>query len=168
MTEEIEKNEGLHLEPSDPFRSPTELMGSEVSMRRLFVVHFSCPLCAQEHSCEIYLTLEARNEDEMMEKALQTLNRDDVEVKSLAPFIKEFHQREGDYLQRAMDYANHQVRYPLKLVSVAMTDEESYTCEHCQRKFETVGAWRRHDGRNPVSGERLPGKEGKALCQRTL
>ena len=161
----IEDNKDLHLEPSDPFRSPTELIGNELSMRRLFVVHFSCPLCGQDHSCEIYLTLEAGNEDEMMEQALQTLNRDDVKVKSLAPFMKEYHQKQGDYLQRARAYANHQVRYPFKLTSVAMTDEESYTCEHCHRKFETVGAWRRHDGRNPVSGERLPGEEGVPQCQ---
>ena len=28
-------------------------------MRRLFLIHFSCPLCGQEHSCELYLTLVA-------------------------------------------------------------------------------------------------------------
>ena len=157
----------MHLEPSDPFRSPTELLGTEVSMRRLFVVHFSCPLCGQEHSCEIYLTLEARDEEEMMQKALQTLNRDDVKVKSLASFMKEYHQKEGDYLQRARAYANHQVRYPFQLTSLAMTEEDSYTCELCQRKFETVGSWRRHDGRDPLSGQRLPGEAGKPQCQRT-
>ena len=45
MTEEIEKNKDMRLAPSDPFRIPTELLGNEVSMRGLFVVHFSCPLC---------------------------------------------------------------------------------------------------------------------------
>ena len=45
MSEEGEKDKGLHLEFSDPFRNPTELMGSEASMRRLFLVQFSCPLC---------------------------------------------------------------------------------------------------------------------------
>lgn len=168
MTEEMEKNKDMRLVPSDPFRSPTELLGNEVSMRRLFVVHFSCPLCGQEHSCEIYLTLKARDENDMMEQAVQTLNRDDVKVNSLAPFMREYHQREGDYIQRAKAYANREVRYPFKLVSVTMTDEESYTCELCQMKFETIGAWRTHDGRNPTNGQRLPGEEGKAQCRRTL
>ena len=83
-------------------------------MRRLFLVHFSCPLCGQEHSCEIYLTLVAQNEGEMMERALETLNRDDVMVSSLAPFAKEYHQREGDYLERAKAYGRHGVRFPFK------------------------------------------------------
>ena len=47
-----------------------------------------------------------------------------------------------------------------------MTDEESYTCEYCKMKFETIGAWRRHDGRNSNSGEKLAGEESTALCQR--
>ena len=85
----------------------------------------------------------------MLEKAVQTLNRDDVKVNSLAPFMKQYHQREGDYIQRTKAYANKEVRYPFKLVSMTMTDEESYTCELCQMKFETIGAWRTHDGRNP-------------------
>ena len=155
----------LHMEASDPFRSPTELMGTEGSMRRIFVVHFNCPLCGLEHSCEMYLTLEARNEDEMMEKALQTLSRDDVKVNSLAPFAKEYHQQEGDYLERAMAYARQGVRHPFRVNSVAMTDEESYTCELCQLKFETIGAWRRHDGRDPMSGNKLASEQGVALCQ---
>ncbi len=135
-------------------------------MRRLFLVHFSCPLCGQEHSCEIYLTLVAQNEGEMMERALETLNRDDVMVSSLAPFAKEYHQREGDYLERAKAYGRHGVRFPFKLLSVAMTDEESYTWEYCQMKFETIGAWRRHDGRNPGNGEKLAGVAGIAQCQK--
>ena len=166
MEDEKSQNEDLHLEPSDPFRSPSELMGRDTSMRRLFLVRFICPLCGQEHGCEIYLTLKAQNEDEMMETALQTLNRDDVKVKSLAPFAKEHHQQNGDYLERAVAYARHGVRHPFRVTSVAMTDEESYTCELCQMKFETIGAWRRHDGRNPVSGVKMSGEEGKAFCER--
>ena len=69
MSDHNAEDKDLHLQFSDPFRSPTELMGSKTSMRRLFLVHFSCPLCGQEHSGEMYLTLEAGNEDEMMEKA---------------------------------------------------------------------------------------------------
>ena len=157
----------MELVPSDPFRSPTELMGSQASMRRLFLVHFSCPLCGQEHSCEMYLTLVAQNEDELMEMALQTFNRDDVKVNSLAHFMKEYHEREGDYLQRATAYAKQEVRYPFQVTAVAMTDEESYTCEYCQMKFETIGAWRRHDGRNPRNGEKLAGVARTAQCQRT-
>ena len=164
--EEKEKDKDLDLEASDPFRSPTELMGSEASLRRLFLVNFSCPLCGQEHSGEIYLTLVAKTEGDMMEKAVQTLNRDDVKVNSLAPFAKEYHQLEGDYLERATAYARPGVRYPFKLISVAMTDEENYTREFCQTKFETIGAWRRHDGREPQSGEKLAGEEGIAFCQR--
>ena len=78
----------MQLVPSDPFRSPTELMESEASLRRLFLVKFSCPLCGQDHSCEIYLTLIAPDEDKMMEKAVEILNRDDVMVRSLAPFAR--------------------------------------------------------------------------------
>ena len=166
MAEANQGDQELHLEYSDPFHSATERMGSEASMRRLFLVHFSCPLCGQEHSCEIYLTLVAQNEDEMMERALETLGRDDIKVKTLAPFAKQYHQLEGDYLERAMAYARQAVRYPFNLISVAMTDEESYTCELCQKKFETIGAWRRHDGRNANSGEKLSGGEGRAFCQR--
>ena len=166
MSDEREIDKDLHLEFSDPFRSPTELIGNEASMRRLFLVHFSCPLCGQEHSCEMYLTLVAGNEDEMMEKALQTLSRDDVKVNSLAPFMKEYHQREGDYLQRAKDYAREEIRYPFEVNAVAMTDEQSYTCEHCQMTFETIGAWRRHDGRDASSGEKLTGVDGISLCQK--
>ena len=53
MTEANPGDRELHLEYSDPFQSPTERLGSEDSMRRLFLVHFSCPLCGQEHGCEI-------------------------------------------------------------------------------------------------------------------
>ena len=65
-----------------------------------------------------------------------------------------------------MAYARHGVRFPFNLLSVAMTDEESYTCEYCQMKFETIGAWRRHDGRNPGNGEKLAGVAGIAQCQK--
>ena len=84
-------------------------------MRRLFLVHFSCPLCGQEHSCELYLTLVARDEKEMMERALETLGRDDVKVNSLAPFMKEYHQKLGDYLERAAAYARQGIRYPFQV-----------------------------------------------------
>ena len=57
--------------------------------RRLLLVHFSCPLCGQGHSCDLYLTILARNENEMLERALETLALDDVKVNSLAPFMKE-------------------------------------------------------------------------------
>ena len=156
----------FHLEYSDPFHSPTEMLGSEASMRRLFQVHFSCPLCGQEHSCEIYLALVARNEAEMMERALETLGRDDIRVNSLAPFAREYHQRAGDYLERATGYARQGIRPPFQVTRVVMTDEESYTCEYCDRKFETIGAWRRHDGRDPGSGAKLAGVAGTAQCQR--
>ena len=52
-----------------------------------------------------HLTVVAPNEEEMLEKALQTLSRDDVKVNSLAPFAKEYHQREGEYLRGTMAYA---------------------------------------------------------------
>ena len=57
MSEANPSDGELHLEYSDPFHSATERIGAEDSMRRLFLIHFSCPLCGQEHSCEIYLTL---------------------------------------------------------------------------------------------------------------
>ena len=166
MSEHRERSKGMKLVSRDPFRSPTELMGNEDSMRRLFLVHFSCPLCGQEHSCEMYLTLVTQNEDEMMEMAVQTFNRDDVKVNSLAPFMKEYHEREGDYLQRATAYAKQEVRYSFEVTAVAMTDEESYTCEHCSQKFETIGAWRRHDGKDSTTGQRLKDSAGTPLCQR--
>ena len=108
----------------------------------------------------------AQNEAELMERALETLGRDDIKVNSLAPFMKEYHQQAGDYLERATGYARQGVRFPFKLLSLVMTDEESYTCEYCQRKFETIGAWRRHDGRNPRNGEKLAGVDGIELCQK--
>ena len=166
MTEANPGDRELHLEYTDPFHSPTERMGSEDSIRRLFLVHFSCPLCGQEHSCELYLTLVATTEDEMMERALETLSRDDVKVNSLAPFMKEYHQKAGDYLERATGYARQGIRHPFRVTRVVMTDEDSYTCEYCNRKFETIGAWRRHDGRNPRNGEKLAGVAGTAQCQR--
>ena len=46
------------------------------------------------------------------------------------------------------------------MTQLVMTNEESYTCEYCQVKFETIGAWRRHEGRNPRNGERLAGGAG--------
>ena len=101
-----------------------------------------------------------------MGQALQTLSRDDVKVNSLAPFAKEYHQLEGDYLERAMAYARHGVRFTFRLISVAMTDEETYTWEVCQMKLETIGAWRPHYGRIPRSGNRVSEEEGRALCQK--
>ena len=41
MTEANPGDGELHLESSDPFQSPTERMGSEASMRRLFLVQLS-------------------------------------------------------------------------------------------------------------------------------
>ena len=82
------------------------------------------------------------------------------------PFMKEYHQRVGDYLERATAYARRGIRHPFQVTRMVMTDEESYTCEYCNRKFETIGAWRRHDGRDPMSGETLFGEAGRALCQR--
>ena len=133
MAEANQGDQELHLEYSDPFQSPTERLGSEAGMRRLFLVHFSCPLCGQKHSCEIYLTLVAQNEAEMMERALETLGRDDIKVNSLAPFAREYHQRVGDYLERATGYARQGIRHPFQVTRVVMTDEESYTCEYCNR-----------------------------------
>ena len=65
-----------------------------------------------------------------------------------------------------MAYAKHEVRHPFEVTTAAMTDEQSYTCDYCQIKFEPIGAWRRHDGRVPQSGEKLAGEEGMAFCQR--
>ena len=65
-----------------------------------------------------------------------------------------------------MAYTRHGIRHPFRVTSVAMTNEEHYTCEYCNRKFETIGAWRRHDGRNPRNGEKLAGVAGTAQCQR--
>ena len=90
MIEDNEEFKEMQLVPSDPFHSPTEKLDNESGMRRLFLVHFTCPLCGQEHSCELYLTLVASNEDEMMDKTLETLDRDDVKVKRLAPPIIPF------------------------------------------------------------------------------
>ena len=166
MSKDNEESKDMQLVPSDPFHSATEKLGSEAGMRRLFLIDFSCPLCGQEHSCEIYLTLVARDEDEMMERALETLGRDDVKVNTLAPFMREYHQKAGDYLERATGYTRQGIRHPFQLTRVVMTDEESYTCEYCKIKFETIGAWRRHDGRNPMNGQKLTGVEGIELCQK--
>ena len=166
MMENNEENKDMQLVPSDPFHSATERLGSEAGMRRLFLIDFSCPLCGQEHSCEIYLTLVAQNEDEMMERALETLGRDEIKVNSLAPFMKEYHQQAGDYLERAKAYARQGIRYPFQITRVVMTDEESYTCEYCQMKFETIGAWRRHDGRDPQNGQKLSGMDSIIHCQK--
>ena len=85
-------------------------------------------------------------------------------VKSVMPFAREYHKLEGNYLSLARQYSRQGKRYPLRVNSVVMTDEESYTCELCQGKFENIGAWRRHDGRDPLSGGKLTGDEGIALC----
>ena len=85
----------LRLTHSDPLQSPTERMGSDAGIRRLFLVHFNYPLCGQDHSCELYLTLVARDESKMMERALETVARDDIEVNSLPPFMKEYQQKAG-------------------------------------------------------------------------
>ena len=45
MTEANPGDRELQLKYSDPFHSPTEMMRSEDSMRRLFLIQFSCPLC---------------------------------------------------------------------------------------------------------------------------
>ena len=124
----------LRLTHSDPFQSPTERLENEAGMRRLFLVKFRCPLCGDEHSCELYLTSVARDEDEMMERALETLGRDGVKVNSLAPFMKEYHQKVGDYLEKATGYARQGIRHPFQVTRVVMTDEESYTCEYCRKE----------------------------------
>ena len=80
--------------------------------------------------------------------------------------MKEYHQQAGDYLERATDYARRGIRYPFQVTRVVMTDEKNYTCEYCNRKFETIGAWRRHDGRNPRNGAKLAGVAETAQCQR--
>ena len=165
MKSENNPNEKLGTEHSDPFRSPTEFIGSDISIRRLFIVSFNCPLCGEEHTCELYMTLQAQNEEEMMEKVIQTLNRDDVKVRSLAPFAKTHHQQEGDYLERAQAYVKREARHPFQVTSITMTNEDSYTCNLCRKKFETIGAWRQHDGRNPNTGIKLDTVKGLALCQ---
>ena len=80
--------------------------------------------------------------------------------------MKEYYKGERDYLERATRYARRGISYPFQITRVIMTDEESYTCEYCKMKFETVGAWRRHDGRHPVTGEKARGETGIAYCQR--
>ena len=57
-------------------------------------------------------------------------------MNNLAPFAREYHQRAGDYLERATGYARQGIRPPFQVTRVVMTDEESYTCEYCDRKFE--------------------------------
>ena len=94
------------------------------------------------------------------------LGRDDIKVNSLAPFAREYHQRAGDYLERATGYARQGIRHPFQVTRVVMTDEDSCTCEYCNREFETIGAWRRHDGRDPKNGEKLTDVAGTTQCQR--
>ena len=174
MSEDNEESQDMQLVHTDPFHSPTESLDNEDGMRRLFLVHYSCPLCGEQHSCELCMTLVAKDEDEMMERALKTLGRDEVKVNSLAPFMKEYHQAEGDYLQRAKAYAREGVRYPFQITRVVMTDEESYTCEYCQMKFETIGrlaptrrekpqgrgqaSWRGRDGPVPKAANNVNGQ----------
>ena len=68
-------------------------------------------------------------------------------------------------MERATGYAKQGIRHPFRVTRVVMTVEESYTCDYCKGKFETIGAWRRHDGRNPRSGEKLADGAGMPQCR---
>ena len=60
MTEANPGDRELHLEYSDPFQSPTERLGSEAGMRRLFLVHFSYKKIVQNER-ETRAIIEQRN-----------------------------------------------------------------------------------------------------------
>lgn len=151
--------------PHDPFHDPTQEVGPN-HIRRLFLVDFSCPLCGNEHGCQVYLTLATSDEEHAMQLAVNTLNNDDVKLKTLTPFLKEFHLKQGDYLRLARNYVSHQARFPFTVNRIAMTSEDSYTCDLCNMKFETIGAYRTHSGRNPRDGSTLPGLAGVPVCAR--
>ena len=165
MTEANPGDRELHLEYSDPFQSPTERLGSEAGMRRLFLVHFSGPLCGQGAQLRDLSDPGGPERGRADEKGPGDPGPGRHQGEPPGPFAREYHQRAGDYLERVTGYAQQGVRFPFKLLSLVMTDEDRYTCEYCNRKFETIGAWRRHDGRNPRNGEKLAGGAGTAQCQ---
>ena len=116
-------------------------MNYNITVRRLFVFHFTCPLCGLVHINDLYLTIRASNQDEMIENALQTLERDQLKIKILTPFPREYHPAEGEYLELTKAYTTQGKRHPFTTTSVTMTDDESYTCEFCGVQFDTVTAW---------------------------
>ena len=80
--------------------------------------------------------------------------------------MKEYHQKARDYLERVTGYVRRRIRYTFQVTRVIITDEESYTCEYCDRKFETITAWRPRDGRNLRNGAKVAGVAGTSQCQR--
>ena len=115
----------------------------------------------------MYLTLEARNEDELMERALETLEpgrRQGEQPSALHEGISP--------AGRGLPGAGHRLRQVGNQVSVPGDPgdndrrRELYLRVLPDRKFETIGAWRRQDGRNPRNGAKLAGVAGTAQCQR--
>ena len=86
----------------DPFQ--VNDMGDQPSIRRLFIVHYSCPFCFQEHRAELYLTLKAAPYAELLDKAQQILNSDTVKLSTFLPSAIDIHARQGDMARLRQNY----------------------------------------------------------------
>ena len=133
----------------NPFITDGEFFGDAPTMRRLFVVAYSCPLCGEEHDAEIYVAHTTSSLDELHAHARACMRQEEVAVPLLAQHMFLLHNDRGDYRRLSWEAETHGPKGNLRVNSVTLTADSEITCDDCARRFDTIGALNEHIGLNP-------------------
>ena len=160
MREEDEERKAENrLIMRDPSMTDKEV-GGEATLKRLFEVTYICPLCGMQHVSETYVTTVTGNLEALLEKGMALLNNPENAMLLLSNHAASLHEDLGN-LDNYLELARRELT-PAKIIvnDITMTDEDSFRCDLCSRRFETMGEMWTHAGRDPSSAKRI----GKAAC----
>ena len=147
----------------DPFNviQPSPQPGDAPPMRRLFHVLYHCGLCRQRHIAEYYMSSFAHSPKEL-ELTINQLLTGTEEGEELAHSMAKLHHAQRGDIERLERRRQQGTRPNSRILTLEVTEEEDYTCDHCGMKFETIGSLRRHRGRNIRSNLPLPPEQRPA------
>ena len=131
-----------------------EFSGGQPMLRRLFDVHYSCPLCGRDHNAETYIAHTTDSLDDLHAHAKACMRQRDVVLPLLGQHMVYLHRERDDYQRLREEADAGDVKGPLRIHSVTMTAESEISCEQCAHRFDTIGAFQEHMGVNPATGAR--------------
>ena len=118
--------------------------------RRLFLIEYTCPLCAGEHTTHQYATLIAENLREFQENATTALRGD--EGRNSAHHDAELYHQQLGNLSALRAQASTQGRNAQPVIRrVMMTQESNYTCNECGSVFPNIASYSVHMGVDPLT-----------------
>ena len=135
---------------SDPHVDPLQEFGKR-GIRILVEMIYACPICGEEHSCAVYVTTEADDQEQAAAGIVSVIRDPKQAIELLKTYFREVHRAKGDLQTRIAERARAGQLFPFAVTHYAVIDEPDYTCDDCQDTFNTIAALRTHQGNDPVT-----------------